>query len=341
MSLASPKHRRPSWVLVGVALVALAALLGAWVFAATSDTMRVMVAARDLAPGEVIDAADLRVVELGRSGGVRAIQPDQQDLIVGRAARGPIPAGTVLNTDLFADREQVIPAGEVVVGAALAAGGGADGGAGRGRSGRRARRSRKSTGGAGRRSAEATVLTTGTVWSVEQPAAGGGVGGRVGVAAGPGAVADGGGAGGGGRAAAAVAGGGVGMIVTLASVRGSPGVTSWALLLAAAWPAAVDAERVVVEADLDGGVLGARYGLGVDPGVVSLIAALAPQRGSRGAGRGARPAGRRGAVAGARPGVGRAGPLGVGRHRGGRGGPARRRTTGCGWSTPGGCTAAR
>jgi len=64
------------------------------------------------------------------------------------------------------------------------------------------------------------------------------------------------------------------MIVTWVSVRGSPGVTSWALLVAAAWPAAVDEERVVVEADLDGGVLGARYGLGVDPGVVSLIAAL-------------------------------------------------------------------
>jgi MinD-like ATPase involved in chromosome partitioning or flagellar assembly len=64
------------------------------------------------------------------------------------------------------------------------------------------------------------------------------------------------------------------MIVTLASVRGSPGVTSWSLLLAGAWPADTGRERVVVEADLDGGVLGARYGVGVDPGVVSLIAAL-------------------------------------------------------------------
>jgi MinD-like ATPase involved in chromosome partitioning or flagellar assembly len=64
------------------------------------------------------------------------------------------------------------------------------------------------------------------------------------------------------------------MIVALASVRGSPRVTSWSLLLAAAWRAKTGRERVVVEADLDGGVLGARYGLGVDPGVVSLIAAL-------------------------------------------------------------------
>jgi hypothetical protein len=64
------------------------------------------------------------------------------------------------------------------------------------------------------------------------------------------------------------------MIVTMGSIRGSPGVTSWSLLLAAAWPASFDVERVVVEADIDGGVLGARYGFGVDPGVVSLIAAL-------------------------------------------------------------------
>jgi hypothetical protein len=64
------------------------------------------------------------------------------------------------------------------------------------------------------------------------------------------------------------------MIVTLASVRGAPGVTSWSLLLAAAWPAGSGRDRVVLEADLDGGVLGARYCLGVDPGVVSLIAAL-------------------------------------------------------------------
>jgi hypothetical protein len=64
------------------------------------------------------------------------------------------------------------------------------------------------------------------------------------------------------------------MIVTLGSVRGSPGVTSWCLLLAAAWPEAFGGERVMLEADVDGGVLGARYGLGVEPGAVSLIASL-------------------------------------------------------------------
>ena len=172
VSLASPKHRRPSWVVAGVVLVAVAALIGAWVFAATSDTMRVLVAARDVPPGEVIGATDVRVVELGRSGDVRAIRPDEQSLILGRAARGPIPAGTVLNTDLFADRAYVIPGGQVVIGAALAAGAAPTAGLAAG--------DRvdvlgvvKSNGGAGA-TEEATVLTTGTVWSVEQPPTGGG-----------------------------------------------------------------------------------------------------------------------------------------------------------------------
>lgn len=64
------------------------------------------------------------------------------------------------------------------------------------------------------------------------------------------------------------------MIVTVSSVRGSPGVTTWALLLGGAWPEELGVERVVLEADVDGGVLGARYDLGVDPGVVSLVTAM-------------------------------------------------------------------
>lgn len=64
------------------------------------------------------------------------------------------------------------------------------------------------------------------------------------------------------------------MIVVLGSVRGSPGVTSWSLLLAAAWPTESGLERVVLESDPDGGVLGARYGWGVEPGLASLAAAL-------------------------------------------------------------------
>lgn len=63
------------------------------------------------------------------------------------------------------------------------------------------------------------------------------------------------------------------MIVTLSSTGGAPGVTSWALLLAAAWPGEFQTERAVLEADLDGGVLGARYEIGVEPGAAALVSA--------------------------------------------------------------------
>lgn len=63
------------------------------------------------------------------------------------------------------------------------------------------------------------------------------------------------------------------MIVALGSVRGAPGVTSWTMLLAAAWEQdSVERGRVVLEADPDGGVLAARYGVGVDPGAITFAA---------------------------------------------------------------------
>lgn len=172
VSTGSPKHRRPSWVVAGVVLIGLAALLGAWVFSAATSTMRVVVASHDIGPGTVVAADDLRVVEMGRTAGLRAISPDQEGLIVGQAARGPIPAGTVLNTDLFADRDRVIPAGAVVVGAALAPGAipleGLAPGDGVNLVGV------AKSNGAPTDTATATVLTTGTVWSVAAPASTGG-----------------------------------------------------------------------------------------------------------------------------------------------------------------------
>ena len=122
VSLSAPTKRRPSWVLGGVVLVGLAALLGAYVFASVTDTLQVTVAANDLEPGEVIDAGDLRVVEMGRTGDLRAILADQQDLIIGQSPRALIPAGTLLNTGLFIAPDDVVPAGQVVVGAAFSAG---------------------------------------------------------------------------------------------------------------------------------------------------------------------------------------------------------------------------
>jgi len=121
-SLSPPTRRRPSWLAGGVLLVAVAALLGAWLFASATSTISVTVAAHDLPPGHVVTKADLRAVEISRTGDMRAVQLHQQDLIVGAAARSLIPAGTVLHTGLFVSTADAVPDGKVVVGAAFTAG---------------------------------------------------------------------------------------------------------------------------------------------------------------------------------------------------------------------------
>ena len=83
VSMAGPTRRRPSWVLLGTLLVGVAGLLGAWVFTATTATISVMVAARDIGPGEVLAATDMRVVEMGKAGGLRAISAVTMQLKVG------------------------------------------------------------------------------------------------------------------------------------------------------------------------------------------------------------------------------------------------------------------
>ena len=162
---AIPVRRRPTWMLLGAGLVALAMLLGAWVFATTARTVSFLVAANDLPPGQVLGAGDVEVLELSGAAGLRGVEPARQDLIVGRAARGPIPAGTVLNVDLFAERDEVVPAGQIVAGVALEPGASP--------SSRLAAGDRvevlavaRTTGGTAP-AAQADVVTVGSVWSVE------------------------------------------------------------------------------------------------------------------------------------------------------------------------------
>ncbi|UOZ03398.1 carbon monoxide dehydrogenase maturation protein [Amycolatopsis sp. WQ 127309] len=61
------------------------------------------------------------------------------------------------------------------------------------------------------------------------------------------------------------------MLIALASVKGSPGVTAFTVALAASWPIA--ARRLIVECDPAGGDLAHRFGLRPTPGLLSLAAA--------------------------------------------------------------------
>ena len=62
-------------------------------------------------------------------------------------------------------------------------------------------------------------------------------------------------------------------VIALGSVAGSPGATTLSLGLAAGWPDR-SRTRVVVEADPDGGRLGAELGVGVEPGLMALALAV-------------------------------------------------------------------
>lgn len=61
------------------------------------------------------------------------------------------------------------------------------------------------------------------------------------------------------------------MLISVLSLKGSPGATTLAVALAARWPA--PARALVVEADPSGGDLGLRFSLSSTPGLVSLAAA--------------------------------------------------------------------
>jgi MinD-like ATPase involved in chromosome partitioning or flagellar assembly len=65
-------------------------------------------------------------------------------------------------------------------------------------------------------------------------------------------------------------------VIVLGSVSGSPGVTRLAVGLAAAWPDG--RRRILVEADADGGRLGAELGVGTEPGLMALALAARTER---------------------------------------------------------------
>lgn len=63
-------------------------------------------------------------------------------------------------------------------------------------------------------------------------------------------------------------------LVVFGSHRGAPGATTTGLLAAALWPTPAGMGKAFVEADPAGGVLALRFGLGVEPGLTSMAAAV-------------------------------------------------------------------
>ena len=66
------------------------------------------------------------------------------------------------------------------------------------------------------------------------------------------------------------------MLIAICSLKGSPGVTTWSLALAASWPQ--PARVLLAECDPSGGSIAARFGLAPTPGLASLTAAARRDR---------------------------------------------------------------
>jgi Flp pilus assembly protein CpaB len=160
-------------VVLGAFLVSVSALAGAILVESLTETVPVLAAAADLDPGQIITEQDLQVIELSELGAAPTVAVGEQATVLGLAARGPIPAGTILNPGLFIDASRSVPAGRAVVGAALDPGAAAGSGLRSGDRvdvlGTRPAAAGSDTDGA---TATAQVLTSGTVWAVEQPDAG-------------------------------------------------------------------------------------------------------------------------------------------------------------------------
>jgi Flp pilus assembly protein CpaB len=96
-------------VSTGHVVMVLAGLLGALltltVLQAADDTTSILAAARDIAPGTVIDADALRIANVHADATTLAtlIESDQLDSVRGRIAVEHIPAGTLLTRAAFRD----------------------------------------------------------------------------------------------------------------------------------------------------------------------------------------------------------------------------------------------
>jgi hypothetical protein len=81
----------------------------------------VLVAASDIDAGEVVGPRSLRTEEIAAGPGVPRVRAEHRAELIGKTARGPIPAGTVL-APAMVSAGPVVPAGLSVVGAVLAPG---------------------------------------------------------------------------------------------------------------------------------------------------------------------------------------------------------------------------
>lgn len=105
-------------VAVGVMLMLVAVLGGASLIKAAQARTPVLVAAGAVEPGEVIEAADVRVVEMSIAGGIAYLPASMREQLVGRVATESLWEGKLLSSNSISEAPP-LPAGTVAMSLAL------------------------------------------------------------------------------------------------------------------------------------------------------------------------------------------------------------------------------
>jgi SAF domain len=113
------RERRPALVALGLVLVVAGSLGSALVVHRSGDRVDVLVARRDIAPGQRITAADLGTARVAADGAA-VVPAAAAGNFVGTRATTRVPADTLLNRAMFLSGDTV-PAGAAVVGVVLGA----------------------------------------------------------------------------------------------------------------------------------------------------------------------------------------------------------------------------
>lgn len=113
-------RRSPLWLVAGILAVALGGLASAFVYLQVAASDPVLRVNRTVHRGEVIQAADLSVVQVGTGLDVRTVPDTRAAEVVGRAAVTDLPGGSLLVDGSWGDAN--VPAGSARVGMRLAPG---------------------------------------------------------------------------------------------------------------------------------------------------------------------------------------------------------------------------
>jgi hypothetical protein len=115
----NPRRRSPAMVSIGVILVVLGAL-GAWRFVgvAAGGTHPYLAVFRPVPIGAPITADDLQVVKITSAAGLNPIPADEEREVIGKHAKIPLVAGSLLTPDQLTDAGAP-GAGQVLVGLQL------------------------------------------------------------------------------------------------------------------------------------------------------------------------------------------------------------------------------